>query len=354
MARASFVRGPILYIIGLLLGVGLTYGWFQQNLFAPMAPGVTETTPFLVERGWNLKTICHALESNGLVRNWWATYFLARLQGKKLVENDISKVKPGEYSLSSGMSPKEILYKFIREEIVYHDLLVTEGSSLRDIATFMAKTTLASQADAWTALNNQSLMSKLGIPGTSLEGYLFPDTYRFSRPDNAEIMVMKMVEEHQKKVTNNRAYVNRAYELGMTMKEVITLASIIEKETGNADERKQISSVFHNRLKLNMPLQTDPTVIYGVPNFDGNLTKVHLRTPSPYNTYLNRGLPPTPICNPGIASIEAALYPADTDYVYFVARGDGTSVFSSNYREHQEAVRKYQSGKPVEQGAANP
>lgn len=341
-SRIRTVRGLFLYTLGLLLGVGLTYTWFNQNFFAPLTPGVRESSPFLVERGWSLKTVCHALETQGFVRNWWATYFLAKLQGKKLVENEQSKVKSGEYALSPGMSPKEILGKFINEDIVYHDLIIPEGTTLKEIATLMAKTTLASQADAWTALNNQALISKLGIPGTTLEGYLFPDTYKFSRPDNAETIVSRLVEEHQKRITSNRTYLARAYELGFTMKDVLTLASIIEKETGSPDDRKQIASVFINRLKLNMPLQSDPTVIYGLPDFDGNLTKDDLRTPSPYNTYLNRGLPPTPICNPGLASIEAALYPADTDYLYFVARGDGTSVFSSNYREHQEAVRKYQ------------
>jgi UPF0755 protein len=134
----------------------------------------------------------------------------------------------------------------------------------------------------------------------------------------------------------------RADELGLTLHEIVTLASIIEKETGVPEERPLIASVFHNRLRKGMRLETDPTVIYGIEDFDGNLTRKHLRTPTPYNTYLIKGLPPGPIASPGRASLEAALYPADTDYLFFVARKDRTHQFSSTLEEHQKAVRKYQ------------
>jgi UPF0755 protein len=134
----------------------------------------------------------------------------------------------------------------------------------------------------------------------------------------------------------------RAHALGMSVHEVVTLASIIEKETGDPAERPLIASVFHNRLERGMRLETDPTVIYGIEDFDGNLTRKHLRTPTPYNTYLNKGLPPGPIASPGKAALEAALYPAESGYLFFVSRKDGTHQFSSTLKEHREAVRKYQ------------
>ena len=342
MARSVFSRigGLGLYGVALLLGVSLTYYWFHTNLFAPLDPGTPAPVAFIVERGATLRDVLVSLEEKGLVKNWRTTWLLARMQGEKLVEANRSKIVPGEYELAASMTPLEILKKFINEEIVYHTLVITPGSTVRDVSKRLVETTLATPAEADTALSSPSLMVKLGVPDGTFEGYLFPETYKFTRPDNAELMVTRIVEEGKKRIT--RQMLNRAMDLGMTMRDVMILASIIEKETGDPRDRKLISSVFHNRLRLNMPLQSDPTVIYGIPNFDNNLTRAHLETPHRYNTYLKKGLPPTPISNPSISAVEATLYPADTDYLYFVAKGDGTSQFSSNYREHREAVRKYQ------------
>jgi len=182
-----------------------------------------------------------------------------------------------------------------------------------------------------------------GLAGMTFEGYLFPDTYFFPRDVTIEGIISTMVKRFWSVFVPE--WQARAKDLGLSVHQTVTLASIIEKETGAAFERPIISSVFHNRLKKKMRLESDPTVIYGIKNFDGNLTKKHLTTRTPYNTYKIRGLPIGPIANPGSASLEAALYPDDTKYIYFVSRKDRTHQFSMNLKQHNRAVRKYQLGR---------
>ena len=190
------------------------------------------------------------------------------------------------------------------------------------------------------AAHDPELIKRWKIPNDSLEGYLFPDTYYFHKGASALDVAGSMLEQFKHNISPE--WRERADALGFSMHQIITLASLIEKEAGVATERPIISAVYHNRLRNNIRLQCDPTVIYAIPNFDGNLTRKHLRLDSPYNTYRYRGLPPGPIANPGRASIEAALYPADVDYQYFVSRNDGTHQFSTTLRQHNNAVIKYQ------------
>jgi UPF0755 protein len=178
------------------------------------------------------------------------------------------------------------------------------------------------------------------IPADTLEGYLFPDTYLIPRRITPEPLVQLMLRRFHDRLTPEIK--RAAKQNGMTLHQIVILASIIEKETGNVAERRRISGVFHNRLKRGMRLQSDPTVIYGIPDFNGNLTREHLNTKTPYNTYAIDGLPKGPIANPGIASIRAAAFPEETDDLYFVSKNDGTHVFSSTLREHNRAVRRYQ------------
>lgn len=191
-------------------------------------------------------------------------------------------------------------------------------------------------------VNNPNFIRSLNLPAKtpSLEGFLFPETYKFAKDTSEKTILKTMVGTFLKKVPAD--YAIEAQKVGLTYYEALILASIIEKETGAANERRLIASVFHNRLKLNMKLQTDPTVIYGIKDFDGNLTRKLLRTRTPYNTYTNHGLPPTPIANPGLESLNAAVNPEQSDYLYFVAKGDGTHEFSTNYGDHKRAVTKYQ------------
>jgi UPF0755 protein len=180
----------------------------------------------------------------------------------------------------------------------------------------------------------------MGITADTLEGYLFPDTYYFPSGLESKSIITAMVKQFR--IAFKPEWQTRAEELGMSVHEVVTLASIIEKETGAPEERPLISSVFHNRLKKGMRLETDPTVIYGIPDFDGNIKRRHLNTYTPYNTYKIKGLPPGPIASPGAAALEAALYPAQSKYLYFVSKKDGTHQFSATIKEHNAAVRKYQ------------
>jgi UPF0755 protein len=183
-------------------------------------------------------------------------------------------------------------------------------------------------------------INQLKIPGMTLEGYLFPDTYFFSKETDCKTLITKMVSTFHK--TFNDMWKARAKELDLSVHEVVILASIIEKETGNAKERAVISSVFHNRLKRNMRLESDPTVIYGVSDYHGRIRYKHLRRVTPYNTYKINGLPAGPIANPGALALKAALYPARTNYLFFVSKNDTTHQFSTNLKDHNKAVKKYQ------------
>ncbi|MDP2973069.1 MAG: endolytic transglycosylase MltG, partial [Deltaproteobacteria bacterium] len=189
-------------------------------------------------------------------------------------------------------------------------------------------------------ISNQVEDSSKNRGGLTLEGYLFPDTYHFIKEMEPEEVIRMMV--HQFRKIFGPDLIEKASQMGITPREAVTLASIIEKEASLSEEKPLVSAVFHNRLKRRIPLQSDPTVIYGISNFDGNLTKEHLLTPTPYNTYLILGLPPTPICNPGKESIIAALHPASAPYLYFVSKNDGSHHFSESFEEHQRAVGKYQ------------
>jgi UPF0755 protein len=189
-------------------------------------------------------------------------------------------------------------------------------------------------------VEDPGLINRFGINAPSMEGYLFPETYFFPKHLGGEEIIQTMVSRFEK--TFPLEWRERAKTLNLTEHEVVTLASIIEKETGKGDERNLISAVFHNRIKRGMPLQSDPTVIYALPNFNGNLTRKHLSYLSPYNTYRVRGRPPGPIANPGTQSIEAALYPADVNYFYFVSKNDGSHYFSKTLGEHNRAVQLYQ------------
>jgi UPF0755 protein len=217
---------------------------------------------------------------------------------------------------------------------------VKEGASIWEIGQLLQQVGILPRAEFEAILTDPAALKDAGIEGASFEGYLFPETYQFPRNTRPQKIVSTMVEQLDK--IWKPEWNARLTELGMTKHQILTLASIIEKETGSADEQPLISSVFHNRLKKKMKLQADPTVIYGIPNFNGNLTKEDLGTPTPYNTYVIEGLPPGPIANPGKKAIEAALYPANTEYLYFVADGQGKHIFSENLENHNQAVNDYQ------------
>ncbi|MCU0558922.1 MAG: endolytic transglycosylase MltG [Desulfobacterales bacterium] len=314
--------------------------WVEVEHYAlrPAAPADPSERTVLIRGGQPFSAVVELLVARGVVQSPLKFRVLARLRGVD------RRIKAGEYALRASMTPLEILAALERGAVKLHRLIIPEGWTVQQIAAAVEAAGLGAAADTTRLAGDPALARRHGIEADSLEGYLFPDTYLFPRGVAAETIVGVMLERFREVFTPE--WSRRAAELGFSVHAVVTLASIIEKETGAAAERALISSVFHNRLAKGMRLETDPTVIYGIENFDGNLTRRHLATPTPYNTYLIRGLPPGPIASPGSASLHAALYPAQTDYLFFVSRNDGTHVFSSSLEEHNRAVRQHQSRQP--------
>lgn len=320
----------MIIIIGAIIWHGTALYRFANRPAGVAQPhGLTQ-----VLSGESLTSLADRLEQQGIIADFKYFKLLALLRG------DDKKLKAGEYALSASMTPNQVLDVLVDGRTYLHHLTIPEGFTLKQIAQEVNRNELG-QADEFIALaTDPEFVSVLGIQAQSLEGYLFPDTYFFPKGTSTETLIIKMVERFKEQFTDQ--WHDRAKELNRSIHEIVTLASIIEKETGAEFERPLIASVFHNRLKKNMRLESDPTVIYGIADFDGNIKRKHLRELTPYNTYRIKGLPPGPIANPGREAIKAALYPAETDYLFFVSKKDNTHHFSKTIQEHQKAVRKYQ------------
>ena len=299
-------------------------------------PGAAEDGIVLVNipRGTPFVQVVNLLDEKGLIRSRLLFRAMAYFY------NAPQQIKAGEYEFSKAMSAGDLLQKLIRGEVKAYNIVVPEGFTVRQIAARLAANGLVDEKEFLRLARDRDTLATLKIPATSAEGFLFPDTYKFDRTMDARTILKTMSDRFLAKVTSGVLEQARAQGLGI--REWVTLASIIEKETGRKDEMPLVSAVFRNRLRIEMPLQSDPTVIYGIENFDGNLTRKHLERQNTYNTYLNRGLPPGPICNPGADALAAALNPAPVDYLYFVSRNDGSHQFSATLAEHSRAVRKYQ------------
>ena len=302
----------------------------------PAGTGSVERT-VLVRSGQGFKAISVMLYNKGLILHPLKFRLFARIHGYD------KHIKAGEYMLSNAMTPEKILQIMEQGKVLLHRLTIPEGYNLTQIARSVEAAGFGTEADFFKIATDPEFVHSLGIEAQTLEGYLFPDTYFFTIDATPKDIIHTMIKRFRQVFTEK--WKNRAKSLGMTIHQVITLASIIEKETGIAEERPIISSVFHNRLKRKMRLESDPTVIYGLDDYNGNITRENLEDPTPYNTYTIRGLPPGPISNCGVRAIKAALYPADTKYLYFVSKRDGTHYFSTNFKEHERAVRKYQLGR---------
>lgn len=295
----------------------------------------------VIAEGATFQQVAAQLERERLIKSRSAFVLL----GKALEAE--RKILPGEYELHAAMSPGDILAKLLAGRVVLHAVTIPEGYTINLIADVLAQQRITDRAEFLRLARDAAFVRSLGIAAESAEGYLYPDTYRFARPTPAKEVIRTMVEQLNQVMTAE--WLARARDLHLSVHEVLTLASVIEKETSAGNERAQISSVFHNRLKKRIPLQSDPTVIYGLPNFDGNLHKKDLSNPSPYNTYRWAGLPPGPIASPGAEAIRAALYPVPSAYLFFVSKNDGTHQFSATLVEHNKAVEKYQK-RPFRRG----
>ena len=257
---------------------------------------------------------------------------MTRLRG------DAHRLKAGEYRFSDDMTPDVILEKIVSGEVDYRKFTLPEGYSVYQAAELLEQKGYFKKDIFLEKCRDKAFLVRLGLKEASAEGYLYPATYNLSRGGSEEQLLEQMIGQF------NKAYAAIQEGEGahrFSRHEIVTLASIIEKEAVSADEKTLISSVFHNRLRIGMPLQSDPTAVYGVRAFSGKVSKADIQRPSPYNTYLNRGLPPGPIGNPGKDAVQAAMNPAKTDFLYFVARQDGTHHFSRNLEEHNRAVVRY-------------
>jgi UPF0755 protein len=305
------------------------------SLSIPPSVGNEETMELVtIPVGATMGKVTDLLKEKGIIRSRMLFSAVARWRGMDI------RIKAGEYQFSNRMLPHTVLDKLTRGEQIKYSITVPEGLTLQRIAGLYEQMELANKEEFVQLATDPAFAASLNIDQENLEGYLYPDTYKFIRNLGEKSIIRRMVRRFNE--LYNGQFEAREAALNLSRKEVVTLASLIEKETARSSEKPLISAVFHNRLKKKMRLRCDPTVIYGLETFTGRLTKRDLRTHTPFNTYLNYGLPPTPIANPGIDSIRAALYPADVDYLYFVSKNDGTHFFSSTLAEHNQAVRKYQ------------
>jgi UPF0755 protein len=315
------------------IGTGLAFYDIARYAQRPDAD-TTERQTLTIRSGEGFGSITAQLQACGLIRTPFKFRLYARFAGYH------TQLKAGEYELSGQMTPRQILETIKGGKVRLYRVTIPEGYQLRQIAEVIAAAGFGNAQDFQRLATDPEVARTAGIEADTLEGYLFPDTYHFPKGLAQRAIIDAMVKRFQAEMTDEwRA---RAREIDLTLHEVVTLASIIEKETGDPAERPLISSVFHNRLRKGMRLETDPTVIYGIQDFNGNLTRKDLRRPTPYNTYVIKGLPPGPIASPGQAALEAALYPAESDYLFFVSRRDRTHQFSTNWKDHNKAVREYQ------------
>ncbi|MDI6777055.1 MAG: endolytic transglycosylase MltG [Syntrophales bacterium] len=292
------------------------------------------TSTVNIPRGTSFSEVTDVLYKAGMIK--YRPFFCLLA----VLENAPKRIKAGEYELVSSLSPIEVIDKLVRGDIKKHPILIPEDITVREIAVRLVSLGLVNEDEFMTLARDPSFLNSLGIEGTTAEGYLYPDTYMFNRAMGTREIIKIMVDQFWKKVTPEM--INRAGEIGLTVSEFVTLASIIGKESGRSDEKVLISAVFHNRLKRKMKLQSDPTAVYNCEHFNGDIKISDLRRNTPHNTYKIKGLPPGPIGNPGIDSLYAVLYPAPVDYLFFVSKKDGSHHFSSSLTAHNQAVLKYQ------------
>lgn len=340
MSARNLVRGLI--VLALLGAVGLAAMLAFESANRRFADaelrGTGDGVAIVIPRGTSFDGIVERLRAAGHTdasRHHW--YWLA-------ARMDIARrLKAGEYALTPGTTPRDLLGRMARGEVVQHRFTIIEGWTFRDLRAALARdpvlvATLEGRSD-------DDVMALVGAEGVPAEGRFLPDTYLFPR-GTRDVDLLRRAHRALERALD-AAWNGRAQGLPLESRdELLVLASIVEKETGRADERAEIAGVFTRRLRIGMRLQTDPTVIYGLgAAFDGNLTRRHLEIDTPWNTYTRAGLPPTPIALPGVAALEAAANPRETDALYFVARGDGSHQFSATLDEHNAAVRRWQLGR---------
>ncbi len=322
----------LLGMVSLAVAAGLAWQWTQT----PLDTRSVQPLDLALEPGTSTRGVAQAIRDAGVEVDVTVLYWYFRLSGHGRL------IKAGSYEIGYGITPEALLKKLVRGEEALRSVTFVEGWTFRQMRDAMRKAD-SLKPDS-QSLSAEAIMAALAVPGQAPEGRFFPDTYTYAKGSSDLTVLRRALRAMNRHL--HLAWEQRApgSVLG-SPEQLLTLASIVEKETGRSQDRPLVASVFHNRLRIGMPLQTDPTVIYGLgERFDGNLRKRDLLADTPYNTYTRGGLPPTPIAMPGKASLFAAAQPAPSRALYFVARGDGSSEFSETLQDHNRAVNKYQRG----------
>lgn len=306
--------------------------WYLICLFVPPGDG-SKVVDISFPPGSGIRRLASELKAGGVIRSSWHFILVTRLRGQA------HRLKAGEYRFNDGMTPAMILRKLVAGDVDFRRFALPEGYSVYQAAELLDQKGYFTKDSFLEKCRDTALLSRLGLNASTAEGYLYPATYNLARNGNEEQLIAQMVAQFEKRYAELAPASGGM--AGLSRHQIVTLASLIEKEAVSSDEKPLISSVFHNRLRINMPLQSDPTALYGVRAFAGKVNKADIERRSPYNTYFIKGLPPGPIGNPGIEALQAALHPAATPYLYFVARQDGTHQFSRNLDEHNRAVVRY-------------
>ena len=317
------------YVVAMALGL---YALYATIAFSVPLASVDSPMHVDIKRGMTFREATDVLVSHGLVRNPNIFVALARLTGVH------TQIKPGRYVFTGDVSPWEVFTSLRDGRVTYAEFTVYEGDTLERIRERMVREELMSPAAFDRMAHDQAFLVSEGIHSPTLEGYLYPETYYIEFGLEPKDVVRPMLRRMREAFD---PYATRMSALRMSMNEVLTLASIVEKEAAVDEERAMISAVYHNRLRKGMRLQADPTVIYGVKPLSEGITRQDLSRETPYNTYRINGLPPGPIASPGQQSIEAALYPSDAPYIFFVSNNDGTHTFTTTLTEHRRAVKSY-------------
>ena len=331
--------GPALMVAAAAIVCFAAVGSMVWNASLPYQGYSEPSVTVVIEPGKPARAAALELQQARVVRSALAFRLLMRLRRAE------ERVHAGEYEFSGRMTPDEVLDKLVRGDVVLHKITVPEGLRADEVADLLLAAGYGDRASWLGATREARLVSDLDPEATDLEGYLFPDTYFLPRGATPDAIVTEMVQRFRKEMTPART--SRMRELGLNVRQVVTLASLVEEEAKADDERPRIAGVFSNRLRNAMLLQCDPTVVYALVRdnrYRGRIYRSDLEYASPYNTYIHPGLPPGPISSPGVRSLEAALYPAQTGELYFVVSGPGRHRFSRTLEDHELAVRRYRQG----------
>lgn len=339
LLKKRVARRVALFFFGCLM---LATGWLALYAFSSGPEVVDKSIIVNIPKGTSLRGIAAVLAASGVVKEDIRFALLAKIMGYS------GQLRAGEFKLTAGKSPLQVLRQLASAQPVRHEVTIPEGLRIKEIGHIFAEGGWCDEGRFLKLAHDKTFLAGLGFGKLeSLEGYLFPDTYHLTRDIHGEEELIILMTKRFREVWGQVAHLPDST---AKIHEVVILASIVEKESARPEERPVIAGVFNNRLKKGMRLQSDPTVIYGIEDFAGNITKKHLQTPTVYNTYTISGLPAGPISNPGKAALQAALNPARTEYLFFVGKNDGTHQFSRTLEEHNQAVLKYQRKKSVKSG----